>query len=214
MSTSIPGVHDVIRFHDPLTQDHDPVIAHAQRIVNKALAGRLEVDFDTRQITLTNIHGNDALRFHKIISDYREGDPSSARWADQLDPRTSDAGDGWITFDVKRVIAVRWFPERLVLGDKDRRHLLWAAIRLVTNKPNLSDPASLSTQEVDDCTDILIDMGRFDTEQPVDQDDDDGDGSDVPADEAGDDDEDVSAADDADLPPPPPTGAADPTAES
>ena len=158
MSTSIPGVHDVIRIDDPLIEDHDPVIAHAQRVLNESLAGRLEVDFDTRQIKLTAIRGDIAMRFHKIVSDYREGDPSSARWADHLDPRTADAGDGWITFDVKRIIAVRWFPERLVLGDKDRRQLLFAAIRLVTNKPNLNDPSSLSPQDLRDFAEVLLDM--------------------------------------------------------
>ncbi|MDP1794291.1 MAG: hypothetical protein Q8K63_09165 [Acidimicrobiales bacterium] len=141
MRKLIPGVSNAIRLDDPIPDD-DAIVRSARQTVNAALFGRLEVDYDTRRVTLPNIPGDVAMRVHAIISEYRAGDPSSARWSDTHDPRTADAGCGLLTFDVTRVLTVRWYPERLVPGDHDGTESLALAISVVTAYEENSDPVT------------------------------------------------------------------------
>jgi hypothetical protein len=80
--TPINGIHDVIRLTDVIPESDDPVIRHARTVLNQSLYGSITIEFDTRQVVVSNFRGDKAMRLHAIVQDRREGDPSSARWAD------------------------------------------------------------------------------------------------------------------------------------
>lgn len=126
---SLPRHVEVLQPDD----DHDesPVRAAAQQILNAAIRGRLEVDYDTRTVVFRNIDGDHALRLLALGKEFDAEDPTSARWADRLDPRTADAGCRWITFRPNRVLSIRWFPERILIDDEEHRAKLRLALALL-----------------------------------------------------------------------------------
>lgn len=156
--TPITGIHDVMRITDAIPESDDPVLRHARSIINKSLFGSLTVEFDCRRVVLTNVRGDAALRFHAIVKDRREGDPSSDRWADQSDPRYSVADSRLVTFEVARVMAVLWEPERLIHGDAARRKILAACIRIVQTAAQHKDPSDWDQQDFADYGAVVLNM--------------------------------------------------------
>jgi hypothetical protein len=158
MYKPINGIHDVLRFGDPIEADPDPVVRHARRMMNRAIWGSLEIEFISRRVTFTNIRGDHAMRFHGLVSDHRDGDPSSARWADQLDPPTADAGSRWITFDPSKVLAINWEPERLLHGNEQHKARLAFAARVLMTHQKKPDITSWTPAEMADYLVILDDI--------------------------------------------------------
>lgn len=156
--TPITGIHDVIRLTDAIPESDDPVIRHARSVLNKSLFGSLTMEFDARQVIVSNVRGDAAMRFHAIVSDHRDGDPSSARWADQHDPRYSTADARLVTFEVSRILSMLWEPERLVHGDGARRQLVCACIRIIQTAAKHKDPRDWDTQDLVDYGTVTIDM--------------------------------------------------------
>ncbi|MEY2472868.1 MAG: hypothetical protein QOK28_2197 [Actinomycetota bacterium] len=142
---SLPGFTEVLVPKD----DHvvDRLIARARTLLNKATRGRVEVDYDTRTVVFKHIDGEHALRLLALVEEHDEGNPASARWADQLDPRTSNAGCRWITFRPDRVLSIRWFPERVLIEDDAHRARIELAIALLDN---LAEGAVATDSDVDD----------------------------------------------------------------
>ena len=126
---SLPRHVEVLEPDDDL--DESPIRAAAQQILNAAVRGRLEIDYDTRTIVFKNIDGDHALRLLALSKEVDIDDPTSKRWADRLDPRTADAGCRWITFRPDRVLSIRWFPERILIDDEEHRAKLKLALALL-----------------------------------------------------------------------------------
>ncbi len=175
--TPITGIHDVMRFTDVIPESDDPVLRHARSVLNKSLFGSLTVEFDARQVVLSNVRGDVAMRFHAIVLDRRDGDPSSARWADQHDPRYSIADARLVTFEVSRILSVLWEPERLVHGDGARRQLVAACIRIIQTAAKHKDPGDWVKQDFADYGQVLLDM-EPDTATPGDSNEPDSEGED------------------------------------
>ncbi len=124
-----PDFHAVLRRGDgPIP---DEVLVHARRLLNGAVRGDLELQYETRTVRLTDIDGDLALRILKAASDYDPDDPTSRRWAEDCDPRSADAFCGWVQFSPERLVGSRWLPAHFVPGEADERRLVYAAYRLV-----------------------------------------------------------------------------------
>jgi hypothetical protein len=124
-----PDFHAVLRRGDgPIP---DEVLVHARRLLNGAVRGDLELQYETRTVRLTDIDGDLALRILKAASEHDPKDPTSRRWAEDCDPRSANALDGWVQFRPERLLGSRWVPEHFVPGEADERRLVYAAYRLV-----------------------------------------------------------------------------------
>ncbi len=161
MHTPLAGIHDIIRLDDVIPESDDPVLRHARRVLNESLRGSLVVEFDCRRVVVSDVPGDVAMRFHAIVADHRAGDPSSARWADQHDPRFSTADARLLTFEVARIIAVLWEPERLAHGDAVRRKVLAASIRIIQTSAKFKDAGDWSAQDLADYGLVSVDLGGF-----------------------------------------------------
>lgn len=126
---SLPRYSDVLEPDDDVGES--PLHVAAQRLLNAAIRGRLEIDYDTRSVTFRDIDGDHAMRLLAISREFRSDDPTTARWADQLDPRTSDAGCRWINIRPERVLSIRWFPERILIEDDEHRCRVAVALALL-----------------------------------------------------------------------------------
>lgn len=124
-----PDFHAVLRRGDgPIP---DEVLVHARRLLNEAVRGDLELQYETRTVRLTDIDGDLALRILKAASDYDPDDPTSRRWAEDCDPRSANALCGWIQFNPERLVGSRWLPAHFAPGEAEERRLVYAAYRLV-----------------------------------------------------------------------------------
>lgn len=158
MYKPVTGIHDVLRLDDAVEEHPDPVVRHARRLMNRAVWGSLDVDFESRRVSFNNIRGDHAMRFHGLVADLRQGDPSSARWADQLDPPTADSGSRWITFDPAKVLAINWEPERLVYGTSEQKAKLAFAARVLMTHQKKPDIIKWSAAEMADYLVLLDDL--------------------------------------------------------
>lgn len=122
--------NNVIR-SDEVGLDLDAHRVTAQRLLNSAVRGRVEVDFDTRTVVFGDLTGDQALRMCALVKEWNPDDPSSRRWSDQSDPRLAEATDGLIVFRPGRVLSIRWFPERHVFESDDHCAALSAALEIL-----------------------------------------------------------------------------------
>ena len=151
MSKSNHAPEDVIRVEErgfPI----DELRAYAQRTLNRAVRGRVEIEFDTRRVVLDDVSGDDALRLHMLVKESNPGDPTANRWGDRTDPRVTDAALGLVCFRPSRVLSIRWFPERHVLEDDDHTALLDAAVRFLqgTDEADATEDESSPEESSDD----------------------------------------------------------------
>ncbi|HJT93433.1 MAG TPA: hypothetical protein VJ777_16105 [Mycobacterium sp.] len=138
------------------------VLVHARRIVNKAARGVLELHYDTRTVRLTDLNGDAAMRILTIAREHDSDDPTSRRWAEDCDPRASNALDGWVQFQPDRMLGARWNPERFVPGGEDERPVVYAAFRLLAADFDPARPEDFDRAVVRDYLLVLIDMGALD----------------------------------------------------
>jgi len=130
MNTGQLNPNDVIRADErDLGFDVDRIAA--QRLLNNAVRGRVEVDFETRSVVFADLNGDQALRMCALVKEWNPDDPSSRRWSDSGDPRLTDATGGMITFRPGRVLSIRWFPERHVFEGDAHVEALSAALEIL-----------------------------------------------------------------------------------
>lgn len=152
---------DVIRFTDPETPDR--VMAHARRLVNGAVHGRLELHYETRTVVLSDLDGDVAMRVIALLRDYDDGDPTSTRWADHCDPERSDAVQGWLSFTPARAFGSRWRPERLVPA----RPVVRSAIKLIRADLDVNTMAAWGREHIAAYIAVFNDLARVEGTEPI-----------------------------------------------
>lgn len=146
----------VTRFIEP--ERVDETLAYAQRLINRCTIGRIDLHFDTRTVTLTDVTGDTAMRLTNLIAQHDAGDPTSGRWGEHCDPETSNALDRWINIEPARALTSDWHPERLVIPAVDRQAFVAAYRLLDTHEDEANFDDDRDRSRVDDYSTLYLHM--------------------------------------------------------